>query len=46
MLKKLMKKNKLGLKEKTKDLVNEDRESRVKIKEEKNGFSNGENKKK
>ncbi len=46
MLKKLMKKNKLVLKEKTKDLVNEDRESRVKIKEEKNGFSDGENKKK
>lgn len=41
-----MKKNKLGLKEKTKDLVNEDRESRVKIKEGKNAFPDGENKKK
>lgn len=39
-----MKKNKLSLKKKTKDLVNEDRESRVKIKEGKNGFSDGENK--
>ena len=46
MLKKLIKKNKLGLKKKTKDLVSEDRESTVKSKEEKNGFSDGENKKK